>query len=243
MPETSPATTTDSAGITRTATGEITTPAPKTDSTSTTTETKLETQPSTDTKTTEADGKTLLTKKEGETEAKPAVPEKYEFKAPAAWADKGWELDTKLIETATPIFKDLGLSQDQAQKLVDFYAATSQADHEATENLVVEQNKKWVDAAKAEFGAKLPSMKITISKAIDGLAPATATAFRSAMDESGQGNNPDFIRAFHAFAEMLTEGGHVNGKGPSPHGQTPAGTQKRPSAAASMYPGLPSSQS
>jgi len=126
MPETSPATTTDSAGITRTATGEIAPPSPTTPQTppTTTSTTSLDPKP------TEGEGKTLLTGKEGEdgtkTEAKPAVPEKYDFKAPAAWSEKGWELDTKLIETATPIFKELGLSQDQAQKLVDFYTATSQ---------------------------------------------------------------------------------------------------------------------
>src|SRR5579863_3544340 len=107
----------------RSPTGEIldqaTTPAttetkPSGDQTQTT-----ETQSKPDTTTEPAkDGSTVLTAKD-KTEPKPsAAPDKYtDFKAP-----DGYTLDPATIEAATPIFKELGLSQDAAQKLVDFHA-------------------------------------------------------------------------------------------------------------------------
>ena len=61
----------------------------------------------------------------------PTVPEKYDFKAP-----EGQSLDAALVERATPIFKELGLTQDAAQKLVDFYNASQdfrRGDHQARE--------------------------------------------------------------------------------------------------------------
>ena len=46
-----------------------------------------------------------------------AAPESYtDFSVP-----EGHTLDAAAIESATPLFRELGLSQDQAQKLVDFY--------------------------------------------------------------------------------------------------------------------------
>ena len=47
-----------------------------------------------------------------------AAPESYtDFSVP-----EGHTLDAAAIESATPLFRELGLSQDQAQKLVDFYS-------------------------------------------------------------------------------------------------------------------------
>src|SRR6185437_10360924 len=43
-------------------------------------------------------------------------PESYDFKAP-----EGKELNSKFLDRATPVFKELGLSQANAQKLVDTY--------------------------------------------------------------------------------------------------------------------------
>jgi len=45
------------------------------------------------------------------------VPEKYEFKIP-----DGMEMDSELLKEAEPMFKELGLSQAKAQKVIDLYA-------------------------------------------------------------------------------------------------------------------------
>jgi hypothetical protein len=103
-----------------------------------------------------------------------------------------------------------------------------------------ETQEQWVKEVKAdpELGPRLNEVKTTISRAIDGLNnPKLARDFREAMDFTGAGNNPAFIRAFYKLAQMVTEGGHVAGGGPSAAGQKRAG--EMPSAAQAMYPNLP----
>lgn len=188
---------------------------------------------------TEADGKTLLTEKAKDAPA--GAPEKYEdFKAPDGWSEKGWELDGDILKEATPLFKKLNLSQEQAQELVSFYATTSQKASEASTNGVLEQNEQWVAQVKAdpEIGSKLPQVKATVSKAIDSLGPELSKSFREAMDFTGVGNHPGFIKAFYKLSQRLTEGGHVAGSAPSKLGQQRPGSAPE-SAAKALYPNLP----
>jgi antitoxin component of RelBE/YafQ-DinJ toxin-antitoxin module len=223
-------------GVARTPTGEIasqtqtTTPEAKTPQTSTTpTEQKpsLANEP----------GESLVNQKP------PAEPPKGEG-APTEYAKftvpDGYELDEGVAKEATVIFKEMNLSQTQAQKLVDFYTAKTNESVNQPYELWQETQDKWVKEVKSDpiLGPKLNEVKVTISRAIDGLGdPKLAQDFRAAMDYTGAGNNPAFIRAFYKLAQMVTEGGHVAGGGPSPESQKRAGEIM--SAAKAMYPNLP----
>lgn len=137
---------------------------------------------------------------------------------------------------ASGLFKELGLPQAGAQRLVDLYAKISQSAADAPLQLLQDQQTKWRDEIKAdpEIGGKLDQVRATVSKAIDGLGDAKlAQAFREAMDFTGAGNNPAFIRAFYKLAQKVTEGSHVSGNPPN-------AAKKPQSAAQAMYPGLPS---
>lgn len=183
------------------------------------------------------DGKTLLTKSDDKAEAKPAAgaPEKYEFKLP-----EGYELDEKVSGEATKLFKDLGIPAEGAQRLVDFYLAQTEAAAQAPIDFWTNQRAEWVKEIKAdtEIGGKLDVVKSTIGKAIDSLGPDLATSFREAMDYTGVGDNPAFVKAFYKFAQQLTEGGHVSGRGPTKEGQREPG-KGPPTAAHALYPNLP----
>jgi hypothetical protein len=182
-------------------------------------------------------------KPEGEAEgapkeppAKAGAPEAYaEFTAP-----EGFEIDPTALAEATPLFKELGLDQARAQKLVDFYAKQSQQAAEAPFKLWQDTQKEWVDSIKAdpEIGGKLDTVRATVAKVIDSLGPELAADFRQAMDFTGAGNNPAFVKVMFKLAAQLTEGGFVRGGNPSAGGQ---GNQGRPaSAAQALYPNLPS---
>jgi hypothetical protein len=163
------------------------------------------------------------------------APETYDaFKAP-----EGYELDAKAIEEVTPIFKELNLTQEQGQKLIDFYSKLSAEAAEAPARLVREQNEAWVNEIKADpqLGPKLAEVRSTVSKLLGSLGELEGP-FRQAMDYTGAGNNPAFIRVMYKIASQMTEGGMVRGGGPSTQGQ---GNQGRPaSAAQALYPNLPS---
>lgn len=177
------------------------------------------------------------------TDGKPSpTPEKYEFKAPDGWDGKGWELDPAIIDRATPMFKELGLTQDQAQKLVNFYATESAQDHERTLGLVAKQSETWMNEAKADkdIGHKLDSdVKVTMGRALDAIGdPALVKSFKETMDLTGVGNNIAFIKTFYKLAQRYTEGQHVSGGGPSKLGQSAPNSGPR-SAASALYPNHP----
>lgn len=166
-----------------------------------------------------------------EPKAAAGAPEKYEdFKLP-----EGFELDADRAGEATAVFKELGLPQEGAQRLIDLYSKNIQEAIDAPFKLWNETQERWVNEVKAdpEIGGKLDLVRQTISKAVDGLGdPNLANAFRSAMDATGAGNNPAFIRAFYKMAQRLTEGTHVSGQ-PAKSSSTP------PSAAKALFPDLP----
>lgn len=184
-------------------------------------------------------------KPEGEAEGAPKEPP-GKAGAPEAYADftapEGFEIDPTALAEATPIFKELGLDQAKAQKLVDFYAKQSQQAAEAPMKLWQDTQKDWVDSIKAdpEIGGKLDTVRATVAKVIDSLGPELAADFRQAMDFTGAGNNPAFVKVMFKLAAQLTEGGFVRGGNPSAGGQ---GNQGRPtSAAQALYPNLPSAR-
>src|SRR5262245_65330565 len=104
-----PQSTPDPSGVTRTPTGEISSPATKPEATTAQTSTTTE-KPTLINEPTES---LVNQKTEG------GAPETYgQFTVPT-----GYELDPKIMEEATALFKGAGLSQDHAQKMVDFYVA------------------------------------------------------------------------------------------------------------------------
>jgi hypothetical protein len=174
-------------------------------------------------------------------------------KAPDTYADftapEGYTLDKAAIDAAVPIFKELGLNQEQAQRLVEFHSKQMIDAAKAPEATYTDMRNDWQakakadpDMAKAVNGDKtgLDAVKLDMGRALSALGdPALATEFKAAMDLTGAGDHPAFIKTFWKLAQFVTEGKHVTGQNPSPHGQRPPGTNERPSAAASLYPNLP----
>jgi len=166
------------------------------------------------------------------------APETYaDFKLP-----EGATLDSTVLAEAAPIFKELNLSQDQAQKLVDIYTKNSAASLESATKAVTKMRTDWIDAARADkdIGSVLDTKVLpSISKAIASLPEADASAFREAMNFTGAGDHPAVIKALYHFAQKVNEGTHVTGGNPSPHGQSAKGASSRPTLATAMYPNLP----
>lgn len=178
----------------------------------------------------------LLNETEGEVKVEaPKAPDAYtDFTVP-----EGQTLDKEAIAAATPLFKEHNLTQEAAQKFVDFHNAQMKATVDKLFQGYADTRKAWADETKAHFGTRLPEVKATIGRALDLLPPETRAGFREIMNSTGAGDNPFFAKAFYDLAQRATEGRPVVGKGPSPEGQRPT-AQPRPSAAAALFPNLPS---
>jgi hypothetical protein len=158
---------------------------------------------------------------------------------------EGFALDEGVATEANALFKELGLPQAQGQKLVDLYSKHSKATMDHLSEMVRSQNETWQSESRnhPELKGKLDPggpVLTTISRALDGLGNAQLKAeFQAAMDFTGAGNHPAFIRTFYALAQKLAEGTHVAGNGPSPLGQRAPGAADVPTVARAMYPKLP----
>jgi hypothetical protein len=184
------------------------------------------------------------------TEPEPLIAEEKppEEPAPAKYADyklpEGFEVDEELLTEANDLFKSMKLSQSNAQKLMDLYVKTNQEALEAPYKAFKDLQDKWREEAMShpDLKGKLgpgKEISVRIAKALNGLNdPQLAQDFRQAMDLTGAGNNPAFIRVIAKLASAVTEGSHVAGNGPSPMGQSQPGQAER-SAAQTIWPSLP----
>lgn len=181
--------------------------------------------------------KTALNK-DGKLEAPAGAPDKYtDFKLP-----DGVTFQPELLTEAQTTFKSLGLSQDQAQTLIDLNAKQIKSLTEAPYNAVAETKSKWEGELKSTYGKDIEAggkVITSISRMIDTLPPVMASGFREAMDLTLAGSNPAFVAAFYELSQRLGEGKSVAGKGPSPMGQS-APDAKPKSVAEALYPHLPS---
>jgi hypothetical protein len=183
------------------------------------------------------EGKSLINQ-DGEApkeEAKKAEgpPEKYEFKD----LPEGFEVP----EAAQERFKKNGLTQEQANDMVQFHKELLEEAQKAPFSVWKEMNDGWVaDVQKdPEYKGNLTNVRANISKFIDGIGDAgLAESFREAMDLTGAGNNPAFVKFMFRMAQQFNEGTHVAGNGPSRFGQLAPGSTDRPTPARALYPNL-----
>ena len=126
---------------------------------------------------------------------KPAeVPEKYEFKAP-----EGVELDSVAADEFSALAKDLKLTADQAQGVVDIAVKMQQRQAESVAATV----KEWGDQSKAdkEFGGDNLDANLAIAKkAVDTFG---SDAFKQLLSSSGLGNHPEVIRLRRIAKEII----------------------------------------
>ena len=173
---------------------------------------------------------------EKKAEAPKGAPEKYDFKLP-----EGLELDDATTKEVDELFRGLDLGNEAGQKLIEFYQKKATEVAEAPYKLWADTQQKWIEELKADpnLGGRLPEVKNTVAKAIDGLGDEKLAAeFRAAMDYTGAGNNPAFVRAFYKLAQMVTERSHVPGNGPAGTGQSPDRGPRPTSAGKALYPNL-----
>lgn len=163
---------------------------------------------------------------EGEGEKAPAgAPEAYDLKAP-----EGQSFDAETFAAAEPVFRELNLSNEQAQKLVDVYAekvmpTAQQAANQRVISEVIAQRKAWADEfhADPEIGGNKAEESLALAaKALDGLGYPKGSAYRNLLDESGLGNHPETIRAWARVGRAIGEDSFERGDTGAPQKKSDA---------------------
>jgi len=140
----------------------------------------------------------------GEQEKPQGAPEAYEFKAP-----EGKEFDPKVIEEFSAVAKELDLSQDKAQSMLDRLSPVLAA---RQEQALADARAKWTADTKAdtEIGGTALAEKLAVAN--KAFTDHGTPELRKLLDESGLGEHPEMIRWAYRVGKAMSEDGFVAGR-------------------------------
>jgi hypothetical protein len=124
----------------------------------------------------------------------PGAPENYEFQVP-----EGYEkLDEKIVEAFVPIAKELNLSQEAAQRLVNLQAELKNQEANAQKAIT----DGWLEATKLELGSNAEQSLASMNKVRIRLADPE---FNEILEATKLGNHPAVVRTFIKLGKMISE--------------------------------------
>ena len=132
------------------------------------------------------------------------APENYEFAA-----SEEYQADSQVLDVFKDAAKDLNLSNEAAQKLVDKMAPKI-AQRQVEQIQAVQQ--EWAATAKAdkEFGGEMLAENLSVAKkALDAFGTPELSAL---LNQSGLGNHPEVIRMMYRAGKAISADSYV---GPS----------------------------
>ena len=120
-------------------------------------------------------------------------------------------MDTDLAGELKTYAKENGLTQEKAQQIADLGVKMVQKQQSAFETLKTE----WATQAKTdkEIGGEAFDANLAISN--KGLAQFATPEFIAFLQQTGLGNHPEMIRAFHRVGKAISEDRLVTGGAPS----------------------------
>ena len=128
--------------------------------------------------------------KEGD--GKPVVPDKYELKLP-----EGAILEAADVEDTAALAKELGLSNEAAQKLLEKRNADRATLLESQQQFLRDSVSSWENAVKADpeiIGEKGTEFQANVKLAKQALNRFGSPELIKALKETGYGSHPDLVR-------------------------------------------------
>jgi hypothetical protein len=152
--------------------------------------------------------------------------------APLTYSDftlpEGVEVDAETMSEAHALLGEMKLPQEQAQRLVDFYAGKIRRFGDAQTENWVKLNEKWVGEFKADKEIGGDRIQETVAAATRAMDRFGTPGLREALILTGAGNHPEVIRFVARIGRATAEDRFVAAAGAS------AGSSR--SAAEVLYP-------
>lgn len=129
--------------------------------------------------------------------------------APDTYADfvmpEGLTLDETALADANPIFKELGLSQEKAQKVVDLYAKQVQAGSQTQIDNFNQLVSDWGEQSKndKEFGGD--KFEENVKVAHSAIAKYGTPELKQLLNDHGVGSHPEVVRFMVRVGHTLKE--------------------------------------
>lgn len=131
------------------------------------------------------------------------APEKYEFTAP-----EGSEFDSETLKVYEEAARELNLTNDAAQKLIDKMSPImAQRQMERIEAV----RNEWTEKSKTdkEFGGDKLNENLAVAQ--KALTKFGTDELKALLNESGIGNHPEVIRFFYRAGKSISEDTFVGG--------------------------------
>lgn len=151
----------------------------------------------------------------------PTTEEKQEGKqeagAPEAYTDftmpEGVSVDAPLMDGFKSLAKELNLSQEAAQKLVNLQAEATKRSVDENAKAWEQAQEKWKAEVKADKEIGGADFDKNIGVAKKGLKLFGNEAFIDMLESTGVGNHPEMVKFLHRVGKAIKEdGAPVTGK-------------------------------
>lgn len=127
---------------------------------------------------------------------------------------EGVELDSTMLDAATPVFKELGLTQEQAQKLVDLQVKQVEASQQGQVEAFNQLKNDWLTQAKADKEIGGEGFDQNVADARVAMDKFGGEGLTKLMNELGIGNHPEIIRFMANVGRLTKEDVPDNGDPP-----------------------------
>lgn len=155
----------------------------------------------------EEDGKDKSSEEEPDDDAKKSdVPEDYEF----TFAE-GIEIDSEVLGNLKEVAKELGLSQEQAQKVADLGAKQAERWAQAQQDAMQAAEAEWIDTIKADKEIGGDKLNETVAVAVRAIDRFGSPEFKTFLKESRLGNHPEMIRFAYQAGKAIADDSVVPG--------------------------------
>ena len=124
----------------------------------------------------------------------------YEFTMP-----EGMQLDKQVADAYSPVFKELNLSNDKAQKLVDTYVQAQTDAQKAQVEAWQKMQVDWVSEAKADKEIGGGNWDATVDKANAVIRTFGNDGLVEALSTFALGNHPEMIRFCARIGDAVGE--------------------------------------
>lgn len=134
--------------------------------------------------------------------------DKYEVQLPkeAKWVDPKW------VDELKPIARKFGVQPKALEKIAEWYEGKSAAGAKAISDAKEQETKAGFEALKQEWGKAFDQKGAFAKRLIHEHAD---DSFKQWMEESGMGNNAQFIKLTSKLGEMLYKEDAITQGGPS----------------------------
>lgn len=142
--------------------------------------------------------------KDTEADGKPA-----DAGAPTEYADftlpEGIEIDADVMTEFKGLAKELGITQEAAQKLIDLQASMEEKRAETLQQMVADQSQQWANQVKNDPEIGGENYDQSVALAVKTIETFGSPELRTLLNDSGLGNHPELVKFCHRIGKAISE--------------------------------------